>query len=139
MLLRKRDRRKFPAGQFFSRQGPVLLHTPAPVIWTCINNSGKRCATPTADSPIRLDQNSPGNQDASSEAAKLIWPRRMQMKGTYAPTRRHILIPTQQFHIVGLMMSQRTSEITKYLNVIESSFTIQCPGITEVASRKNGL
>lgn len=34
------------------------------------------------------------------------------------------------------MMSQRSSEITKYLNVTESSFRIQCPGITEVASRK---
>lgn len=56
-----------------------------------------------------------------------------------SPTRLHILIATQQFHIVGLMMSQRTSEITKYLNVTESSFRIQCPGITEVASRKNGL
>lgn len=61
------------------------------------------------------------------------------MKGTYVPTRLHVLIPTQQFYIVGLMMSQRTSEVTKSLNVTESSFTIQCPGITEVAPRKNGF
>lgn len=61
------------------------------------------------------------------------------MKGTYVPTRLHILIPTQKFHIVGLMMSQRTSEISKYLNVTESSFTIQCPGMTEVASEKNSV
>jgi len=29
--------------------------------------------------------------------------------------------------------------MTEYLNVTESSFTIQCPGITKVTSRKNSL
>ena len=58
------------------------------------------------------------------------------MKGTWAPTRLGVLIPTQHLHVVELTMSQRTSEITKYLNVIESSFTIQCPGITEAHQEK---
>lgn len=113
----------------------MLLCTPAQVIWICTNNSGKCCATPTADSPIRLDQNPPGSQDVSSEAVKITWPR-IQIKGTYTPTCLHILLPTQQFHVVELMMSQRTSEITKYLNVTESSFIIQCLGLPKWHQKK---
>lgn len=73
----------------------------------------------------------------TSEAAELSWPRRMQMKGTCAPTRLLILIPTQQFHIAELMTSQRTFETTERLNGTESGFTVQRPGLAEVTRREN--
>lgn len=90
---------------------------------------------PRADPLLRLGHVSPGGQDAgdeTSEAAELSWPGRMQMKGSCAPTRLLILIPTQQFHIAELMTSQGTVETTECVNVAESGFTAHCPGLAEV-------